>query len=32
MTDLNTQYLWTFEMGTQEEVNIPIGIFVGFQQ
>ena len=30
--DLSTQIFWTFELGTQEGINIPIGITVGFQQ
>ena len=29
---LNTQNLRTFELGTQEGLNVPIWIFVGFQQ
>ena len=29
---INTQNFWTFELGTQEGINIPIWIFVGFQQ
>ena len=32
MKEVNTQNFWTFELGTQEGVNIPIWIFVGFQQ
>ena len=32
MEELNTQNLWTFELGTQEGVNVPIWIFVAFQQ
>ena len=32
MKELNTQNLWTFELGTQEGVNVPIWIFVAFQQ
>ena len=27
-----TQKLWIFELGTQEGINVPIYIFVGFQQ
>ena len=27
-----TQNLWTFELGTQEGINVPIWIFVAFQQ
>ena len=30
--ELNTQNLWTFELGTQECINVPIWIFVAFQQ
>ena len=29
---INTQNLWTFELGTQEGINLPIWIFVAFQQ
>ena len=32
MKEVNTQYLWTFELGTQEGINVPIWSFVGFQQ
>ena len=32
MKEVNTQNFWTFEKGTQEGVNIPIWIFVVFQQ
>ena len=32
MKDVNTQNLWTFELGTQEGINVPIWIIVGFQQ
>ena len=32
MEELNTQNLWTFELGTQEGINVPIWIFVAFQQ
>ena len=32
MKQVNTQNLWTFELGTQEGVNVPIWIIVGFQQ
>ena len=31
MNEVNTQNLWTFEMGTQEGIIIPIWIFVYFQ-
>ena len=32
MKEVNTQKLWTFELGTQEGINVPIWILVGFQQ
>ena len=32
MEIVKTQILWTFELETQERINIPIWIFVGFQQ
>ena len=32
MKELNTQNLWNFELGTQEGINVPIWIFVAFQQ
>ena len=32
MKEVNTQNLWSFELGTQEGVNVPIYIIVGFQQ
>ena len=32
MKEVNTQILWTFELGTQEGINIPTWIFVAFQQ
>ena len=32
MQDVNTQDLWTFELGTQEVINIAIWNFVVFQQ
>ena len=32
MEELNTQNLWNFELGTQEGINIPIWIIIGFQQ
>ena len=32
MKEVNTQNFWTFELGTQEGINIPIWIFVGFQR
>ena len=32
MKEVNTQNFWTFELGTQEGINIPTWIFVAFQQ
>ena len=32
MKELNTQNLWTFEIGTQKGINVPIWTVVGFQQ
>ena len=32
MKEVKTQNFWTFEMGTQEGINIPTWIFVVFQQ
>ena len=32
MEEVNTQNLWTFELGTQEGINAPIWIFLAFQQ
>ena len=32
MKEVNTQNFWTFELGTQEGVNVPICIYVAFQQ
>ena len=32
MKHVNNQNLWTFEIRSQEEVKVPIWIFVGFQQ
>ena len=32
MKEVNTQNLWTFKLGTQEGINVPIWIFVAFQQ
>ena len=32
MKEVNTQNLWTFELGTQESINVPLWIFVAFQQ
>ena len=31
MKEVNTQNFWTFELGTQEGINLPIWIFVVFQ-
>ena len=30
--EVNTRNLWSYELGTQEGVNVPIWIIVGFQQ
>ena len=32
MKEVNTQNFWSFELGTQEGINIPTFIFVAFQQ
>ena len=32
MKEVNTQNLWTFELCTQEGINVPVWIFVAFQQ
>ena len=32
MKEVNTQNFWTFELGTQEGINVPIWVFVVFQQ
>ena len=32
MKEVNTKNFWTFELGTQEGINIPTWIFVAFQQ
>ena len=32
MKEVNTQNFWTFELETQEGINVPIWVFVGFQQ
>ena len=32
MKEVNTKNLWTFELGAQECINVPIWIFVAFQQ
>ena len=31
MKEVNTQSLWTFELGTGEDINVPIWVFDGFQ-
>ena len=32
MKEVKTQNLWTIELGTQEDINVPIWIFKAFQQ
>ena len=32
MKEINTQKNWTFELGTQEGINVPIWVYVVFQQ
>ena len=32
MKEVNTQKFWTFELGTQGRINVPIWNIVGFQQ
>ena len=32
MKEINNQKLWNFELGSQENMNVPIRIFIGFQQ
>ena len=32
MKEVIKQNLWTFELGTQEGINVPIWVYVGFQQ
>ena len=32
MKEVKSQNFWTFELGTQEGINVPIRIIVGFQQ
>ena len=32
MKEVNTQSIWTFELGTQEGINVPTWIFIAFQQ
>ena len=32
MKEVNTQNLWTFELGTEEGISVPIWVYVVFQQ
>ena len=32
LKEVNTQNYWSFELGTQEGINVPILIIVGFHQ
>ena len=32
MKEVNTRNFWTLELGTQDEINVPILNIVGFQQ
>ena len=32
MKEVNNQNLWKFELGSQESMNVPIWIIIGFQQ
>ena len=32
LREVNNQNLWNFELGSQENMNVPIWIFIGFQQ
>ena len=32
MKEVNTQNLWTFELGTQKSINVPVWIYDCFQQ
>ena len=32
MKEMNNQNLWNFELGSQENMNVPIWIIIGFQQ
>ena len=32
MKEVNSQNLWNFELGSQENINVPIWIIIGFQQ
>ena len=32
MKEVNIQKLWNFELGSQENMNVPIWIYIGSQQ
>ena len=32
MKEVNNQKLWNFELGSQESMNVPVWIIIGFQQ
>ena len=32
MKEVNDQKLWNFELGSQQSINVPIWIILGFQQ
>ena len=32
MKEVNNQNVWNFELGSQENINVPIWIIIGFQQ
>ena len=32
MKEVNNQKVWNFELGSQENMNVPIWIIIGFQQ
>ena len=32
MKEVKTQNLWSFELGTQERINIPVWVLITFQQ
>ena len=32
MKEVNNQNLWTFELASQESMNVPIWVIIGFQQ
>ena len=32
MKEVNNQNLWNFELGSQESMNVPIWVNIGFQQ